>query len=164
MALMPSSLRCVHHSRHIAGGEQLETYLQLIGFTCHSSWCDRQLLLKHGADPNSSLHAAVSYTNVDALHLLLRHGGHHSFQGKNGWTPLALAARNGSMEIVTPLLTAGANPNTPAAFGKSARDLAVINQNVKLVEVFDSYSRPIEDQKGADLAGMPTLFEGVSVN
>ena len=89
---------------------------------------------------NSCVHAAVAHKNMSALNLLLRHGAPHSTPGKNGWTPLAVAARTGDMEAITPLLAAGADPDAQTAAGKSARELAVINKKPAVIEAFDRAS------------------------
>ena len=49
-------------------------------------------------------------------------------QGKDGWTALCLAARCGSVPVTTRLLQAGASPAHKMPSGKSARDIALVNQ------------------------------------
>ena len=81
---------------------------------------------------------------AEALSLLLRQGALHSAAGKGGWTPLALAARNGTIGVIAPLLAAGADPHAPTPMGKSARDVATLNKRVKVLEAFDKHSTPME--------------------
>ena len=106
------------------------------------------MLLAKGADPslgshetgvaNSCVHAAVDHSDAATLRLLLRYDAPHSLPGKGGFTPLALAARVGSLAVLPLLLEAGADPDARTAAGKSARELAVINKRTKVLEVFDA--------------------------
>ena len=107
-----------------------------------------EMLLAKGADPslgshetgvaNSCVHAAVDHSDAATLRLLLRYDAPHSLPGKGGFTPLALAARVGSLAVLPLLLDAGADPDARTAAGKSARELAVINKRTKVLEVFDA--------------------------
>ena len=107
-----------------------------------------EMLLAKGADPalgshetgvaNSCVHAAVDHSDAATLRLLLRYDAPHSLPGKGGFTPLALAARVGSLAVLPLLLDAGADPDARTAAGKSARELAVINKRTKVLEVFDT--------------------------
>mmetsp|Transcript_70719 Transcript_70719/g.194015 ORF Transcript_70719/g.194015 Transcript_70719/m.194015 type:complete len:233 (-) Transcript_70719:471-1169(-) len=113
-----------------------------------------ELLLQHGADPslgssdtglaNSCVHAATMDGHAEALSVLLRHGADHSAAGKGGWTPLALAARGGTIGVVAPLLAAGADPDAPTPMGKSAREVATLNKRAKVLEAFDKFAAPKE--------------------
>ena len=112
-----------------------------------------ELLLQHGADPalgcnefgmdNGCIHAAVLSSDAEALTLLLRHGAQHSAVGKSGFTPLTLAARSGAMGCIVPLLAAGADPDSAAPMGKSARDVATVNKRTKVLDAFNQKS-PME--------------------
>ena len=110
------------------------------------------MLLAKGADPSlgshetgvagSCVHAAVDQSDAATLRLLLRYGAPHSSPGKGGFTPLALAARVGSLAVLPLLLEAGADPDAPTPAGKSARELAVINKRAKVLEAFDARAAP----------------------
>lgn len=112
-----------------------------------------EMLLAKGADPSlgshetgvagSCVHAAVDQSDAATLRLLLRYGAPHSSPGKGGFTPLALAARVGSLAVLPLLLEAGADPDAPTAAGKSARELAVINKRTKVLEAFDARQAPM---------------------
>ena len=111
-----------------------------------------QLLLKHGAQPslgsneigllNTCVHAAVACREMPTLQLLLRCGAPHSAVGKDGWTPLALAARSGNLSAVMLLLAAGADPDARMPSGKSARELAIVNNKAKVIEAFVKVNGP----------------------
>jgi len=77
-----------------------------------------RLLLDHGADPNAKLRMA-GYTplmlacysenvSVETVQLLLSKGGDVKVKGQNGETPLSLASKRGSTQIVEILKKAGA--------------------------------------------------------
>lgn len=74
-------------------------------------------LLKKGVSPNvrdleldSSLLRAVRQDNFEITALLLEHGAKVNIKGR-GFTPLGMAAKNGSLPIVKLLLRAGADPD-----------------------------------------------------
>eukprot|EP00966_Prymnesium_polylepis_P259086 5984119-Prymnesium_polylepis.1 len=93
---------------------------------------------------NTCVHAAVACHETATLQLLLCScGAAHSATGKDGWPPLALAARSGNLSAIMTLLDAGADPDARMSNGKSARDLAVININKpKAVEAFVKANGP----------------------
>eukprot|EP00966_Prymnesium_polylepis_P105233 2436953-Prymnesium_polylepis.1 len=74
----------------------------------------------------------------------MRYGAAHSAPGKDGWTPLALAARSGNLSAIPPLLAAGADPDAPTPTGKSARELAVINKKPKVIVAFGQGGKAVE--------------------
>mmetsp|Transcript_42677 Transcript_42677/g.142022 ORF Transcript_42677/g.142022 Transcript_42677/m.142022 type:complete len:83 (+) Transcript_42677:1188-1436(+) len=80
-------------------------------------------------------------TQVGVVRLLLRHGASHSAPGKGGWTPLAIAARAGSAGVVEALLAAGADPDAVSPSGKSARELATINNKAKVIAAIEAHAR-----------------------
>ena len=101
------------------------------------------LLLECGADPtmacksigmqNNTLHQATIKGDLSTLRLLLGFSSSSwaldvNGAGQGGWTPLALAARSGNQMAFEALLDAGADPDFIMANGKSARDIAHVNQ------------------------------------
>jgi len=92
------------------------------------------LLLKHGAhihqishNPmrNHALHACIALGNsVDVARLLVEAGADVNATAAGGYTPLHLAASQGSREIVALLLESGANRETRCDQGKTAADYA----------------------------------------
>jgi ankyrin repeat protein len=92
------------------------------------------LLLKHGAhihqishNPmrNHALHACIALGNsVDVARLLVEAGADVNASAAGGYTPLHLAASQGSREIVALLLESGANRETRCDQGKTAADYA----------------------------------------
>ena len=130
--------RTALHLALAMGGESDECHLELA-----------ELLLAHGADPalgnneigmtNTCLGAAAARNDANVVKMLLRHGVAHSAPAKGGFSPLALAARGGATKVIAPLLEAGADPDAPTPVGKSARELAVTNKKVKVIEAFDAH-------------------------
>ena len=107
-----------------------------------------RLLLRAGADPslgnkeigarNAPLHDAARRGDAAAVSLLLEHGVHPDVVGKDGWTALCLAARCGSVPVTTRLLQAGASPAHKMPSGKSARDIALVNQKTAVIALLDA--------------------------
>ena len=105
-------------------------------------------LLDAKADPNlgnkewgmasSCLHEAARRGNATVVQLLLGAGAAVDAPGRDGWTPLALAARAGAVSVLAPLLAAGADPASPLPGGKSAAEVARLNKKVKAAEVLDA--------------------------
>ena len=60
--------------------------------------------------------------------VLAEHGASVDAIGRDGWTPLCLAARQGSSDVAKALLDAHANVFAPSANGKTALDIATINR------------------------------------
>ena len=115
-----------------------------------------QLLLDHHADPtvgsksiglkNNTLHQATLRGDVQMIKLLLD-AVDVSSTGQGGWTSLALAARAGNTEVAETLLAAGADPNAAMANGKSAMDIARINNKAAVIALFSQKS--VEDSMDA---------------
>jgi len=107
-----------------------------------------ELLLRAGADPslgckaigvaNSTLHQAVIGGDAQMTRLLLRAAPHldPDVRGKNGMTPLCLAARSNQVECARALVDGGADPRAEYASGKSAFDIARTNQRTAILKLF----------------------------
>ena len=78
-----------------------------------------KLLLDNGADPNQAIKDAACHGHNDVVQLILDRGAEHSQTGKNGWTPLFLAANEGHKDVVQLLLDTGANPNQADQQGRT---------------------------------------------
>src|SRR5437667_8506341 len=84
-----------------------------------------RLLLKQAADVNAAqgdgmtaLHWAAMKDDADLAQTLLFAGANVRATTRIGsYTPLLLAAKNGSAAVMTPLLKAGADVNAPTANG-----------------------------------------------
>ncbi|KAF2429033.1 ankyrin [Tothia fuscella] len=77
-----------------------------------------QLLLSRGADSKKSpgvMELAASIKNIDSISILLNAGVSPNVKKDGIYTPLCSSIRDNSVEIVTLLLSKGADPNLPAA-------------------------------------------------
>ena len=107
------------------------------------------LLCQWGADPsvvgckavgmgNTMLHQATLRGDGEMIRLLLRAAPHLDVHagGQNGLTPLCLAARANKQEAAKALLEGGADPRAACAFGKSALEIARINNRTAILKLF----------------------------
>ena len=76
---------------------------------------------------NTALHLATIRNDVRMVELLTRYGAPIDAIGRDGWTPLCLAARQGSPAVATALLAAGANVFTPSGNRKTPLEIATMN-------------------------------------
>ena len=98
-------------------------------------------LLKQAADVNAAqgdgmtaLHWAAIKNDVDLARTLLYAGANVRAMTRMGsYTPLVLAARNGSAAVMEPLIAAGADANTKTANGTTVLMLAAASGNVDAV-------------------------------
>ena len=107
-----------------------------------------ELLLNAGADytmgckaigmANTTLHQAVLRGDEAMLRLLVRAAPHVDVNaaGQNGLSPLCLAARSNKVSCAKVLLEGGADPKAATAYGKTALDIARINQRVEILKLF----------------------------
>jgi len=71
-----------------------------------------------------ALHAAVAGRNLECVELLLEHGADPDSQQHGGWAPLHAAVNNQDARMVAALLARGADPKRTNEFGKSPLELA----------------------------------------
>lgn len=92
-----------------------------------------QMLLDHGADPNTAsanamrvapLHSAVAAQRLDIAETLLRHGAQVNATQADDYTPLHEAAQNGQVEMIALLLAHGADPSARKSDGQTPLDVA----------------------------------------
>jgi ankyrin repeat protein len=76
---------------------------------------------------NTALHLATLLNDAKMVDLLVRRGAPVDALGKDGWTPLCLAARQGMPEVTKALLAARANVFTPSGNGKTPLEIATLN-------------------------------------
>ena len=101
------------------------------------------MLLEARADPalgchaigkdNGCLHQATLKGDAALVTLLLQHSADVNALGRDGWTPLCLAARAGHLLIAEALLAGGAAPAYRLPGGKSALDIATVNKKAPLI-------------------------------
>ena len=58
--------------------------------------------------------------------------------GRDGWTPLCLAARSGAAEVAAALIAAGASVGARSGNGKTPMDVAAINGKPALIAMFEA--------------------------
>ena len=76
---------------------------------------------------NTALHVATLLRDAKMVTLLTTYGAKVDAIGRDGWTPLCLAARQGSAEVAKALITAGADVFQPSGNGKTPLDIATLN-------------------------------------
>jgi ankyrin repeat protein len=107
------------------------------------------------AEGNSALNYAVNAVEVggspDMVALLLKNGADPDVLDSIGQAPLALAAKNGRLEVVQLLLDAGADVNTKFALGsgndKSPLIQAVENGHIEIVELLIARGADVQQQE-----------------
>lgn len=101
-----------------------------------------ELLLRNAADPNQGnmsrgmqqtlLHQVSDVGNAQLAKVLLDHGGIANLTGKQGMTPLHLAARKKHIDVVEVLLNADADVNVVDKLGNTAGQYAKKNKGLEL--------------------------------
>jgi len=77
---------------------------------------------------NTALHLATLLKDVRMVRLLTAHGACVDAVGRDGWTPLCLAARQGSADVAKALLEAGASLFIPSGHcKKTPLEIATLN-------------------------------------
>jgi ankyrin repeat protein len=97
-----------------------------------------QQLIARDADVNkpgwAPLHYAAANGHTPVVRLLLEHFAYIDAASPNGTTPLMMAARYGTLEVVKVLLDAGADPTLKNALGLTALDFAQKADNPEALE------------------------------
>lgn len=84
-----------------------------------------------------ALHGAAAGRSAEALELLLEHGAEPNSQQHGGWTALHAAVNAGDARMVRALLGRGAHPELQNEFGQSALDLAREKKDAALLRLFE---------------------------
>lgn len=93
---------------------------------------------RFGSDERSALHLAVISDQLPMTELLLENGADVNMpEGTSGHTPLMLAAKSSSVEIVHLLLSHGANPKLCDRNGLTALDLARMNDHREITTLLE---------------------------
>ena len=82
------------------------------------------------------LHSALGGRHWETARLLLEQGADPHAAQPGGWTPLLLAVREGTTDLVAELLSRGADPHARTDDGESAADLARENEHEALLRQF----------------------------
>ena len=145
-----------HHAEVNAKDQNMGTPLhQAVGEGMHEI---ASLLLSAHANPtlgcktigmeNTCLHQATLKGDAKMVSLLLAASSPDSpcpdvldvdAPGRDGWTPLCLAARSGCVPVAKTLLAAGASPSVAMApSGKTALEIATVNKKHAMVKLLET--------------------------
>ena len=93
--------------------------------------CEAKADLSLGCKPfgknNTALHQAVILRDTKMIQLLCEHGAHVDAHGRDGWTPLCMAVRSNAVDTAKVLLDAKADVHAVAGNGKTALEVAKLN-------------------------------------
>ena len=126
-------------------------------------------LLKQAADVNgaqgdgmTALHWAAMKDDADLAQLLLYAGANVRATTRIGaYTPLILAAKNGSATVMAPLLKAGADANVPTSNGATPLMLAAASGNLDAVTILLDHGADV-NAKEAVRHLTPAMFAAAS--
>lgn len=132
----------------------------LLYATTHENTTAVELLLRHGADPDTAfygdfeetaLHMAIAKNNLTLVKILLRAGADPDLPNSGPqWTPLIKAAHMGHDAIVELLIAFQANPNLTNGRGRGPLQLAIhrnhFNIVSRLIEAGADFETPNEEE------------------
>ena len=118
-----------------AGGSCLVQYEDL----CEAK-ADLSLGCKSFGNDNTCLHQAVLLRDVRMITLLTAYGARVDAVGRDGWTPLGMAARSNSVDVARVLLEAKASPDEASGNGKTPLEIARINGKAGITELLQAAS------------------------
>ncbi len=102
-----------------------------------------KFLLKNGAnidfesEEGPALMGTCYSGNYNLSKLLIKAGADVNYQHKSGNTPIHYATISGNSQLVKYLMTRRADPTKINADGKSAKDLAKDNGDIKILQLFE---------------------------
>lgn len=100
------------------------------------------VLLEHGADPNKlngAGYAPIHYVsnlitgNIEALKLLMAHGGNINLRASNGTSVLQNALQDDNTELVLYAIDNGADPEVKGTFDEPLICAAIAHKNIEVV-------------------------------
>ncbi|KAM8889174.1 cyclin-dependent kinase 4 inhibitor C [Synchiropus picturatus] len=108
-----------------------------------------EILLFAGANPNlpdpvlglTVMHDAAREGFLDTVRLLMEHEADVNVTDNRGNLPLHLAAQEGHLKLVELLIERTSDPTRLNIEGRSARQLAALNQRSETVSFMDQYLR-----------------------
>lgn len=131
-----------------------ESALMLAALHGRLDWCEK--LVRRGADVNKTgwtpLHYAASQSDVRVVAFLLEHHAYLDAESPNKTTPLMMAARYGSPEVVRYLLDAGADPTPKNELGLAAADFARAADRESLAEEIERRAAAGRDRRSGPSA------------
>ena len=86
--------------------------------------------------------AAAIARDARMIRLLVARGADVDARGRDGWTPLGLAARTGAVDIAKALLEARADVHAVSGNGRTPIEIATINRKHGLLELMQGQARP----------------------
>ena len=110
---------------------------------------------------NTPLHQAAGSGDLEATRLLLSHGAAVNAIGRDGWPPLSLGARVGSVAVVEAILGAGADPLIALPSGKLAHEIAELNGRRDAAKLLAAAHAAAAARAGADVVDVEALAEAL---
>ena len=85
---------------------------------------------------NTALHQATLLRDSKMINVLTKHGAAVDAVGRDGWTPLGLAARSGAIDAAKALIAAGAKVSIASGGnGKTPLEIATLNKKPAMCEL-----------------------------
>jgi len=86
---------------------------------------------------NGAIHQATMRADAPMIALLAQYGADVNAAGRDGWSPICLAARSGCVPAVRALLSANADPRCVLPNGKSVLEIATINKKAAVISLIE---------------------------
>ncbi|PHH85079.1 hypothetical protein CDD83_926 [Cordyceps sp. RAO-2017] len=137
-----------------------------------------EMLVQAGVDVNwtdktgeSVLHIAARYGHVGCAHIIVRGSEWHKAdleiaEHSYSWTPLHVAAVDGSIGVVQLLVEAGADVSRPDASGWTAKEHAALRGHMDIARLLAAHTNEVEaaSRVAAGLQAAPNAPENSSID
>lgn len=117
-------------------------------------WLANVMFTLHRFVGKTALHWAAAVNNMSAAKLLLRHGANKDAQDDRSQTPLFIAAREGSRDVVILLLQNAASVDIPDHVDHLPRDVALDRCHHDIVQLLDNCSFNQASDGGGVMGGV----------